>query len=242
MIFDKTRILNQVRQDLESNADDAFKKSNQRFFKEKITCYGIRTLIVRRIAKRYFEQIKQLDKKQIFVLSQELLKSGYSEEATIAIQWVSGLADRFELVDFATFATWLNKYIDNWGKTDDFCLHIIQPMMVKYPQVIADVKSWAHSGNMWLRRASAVSFITTAKGFYVTKHDLNDIFEVAQILLQDKEDLVQKAYGWMLKAASVNHQQEVFEFVIKHKDKIPRTALRYAIEKMPANLRRQAMA
>jgi len=114
-------------------------------------------------------------------------------------------------------------------------------MIEKYPELIEKTKTWSYSKNRWLRRASAVSFITTTSGFYATKHNLKDIFKVAETLLRDKEDLVQKGYGWMLKSASVHNQKEVFEFVMKHKATMPRTALRYAIEKMPDNLKKQAM-
>ena len=114
-------------------------------------------------------------------------------------------------------------------------------MIEKYPNLIDKIKSWSYSKNMWLRRASAVSFITTIGSFYATKHNLKDIFEVAETLLYDKEDLVQKGYGWMLKSASVHNQKEVLEFVMKHKSSMPRTALRYAVKKMPANLKKQVM-
>jgi 3-methyladenine DNA glycosylase AlkD len=60
-------------------------------------------------------------------------------------------------------------------------------------------------------------------------------------LLTDKDDLVQKGYGWMLKAASQAHQKEVFEYVVEKKNMMPRTALRYAIEKMPQDLKKTAM-
>jgi 3-methyladenine DNA glycosylase AlkD len=53
--------------------------------------------------------------------------------------------------------------------------------------------------------------------------------------------MVQKGYGWMLKEASRIHTKEVFDYVVKNKDKMPRTALRYAIEKMPQNSRKKAM-
>ena len=66
-------------------------------------------------------------------------------------------------------------------------------------------------------------------------------FEIADKLLVDKDDLVQKGYGWMLKVASQSHQEKVFDYVIKNKKIIPRTALRYAIEKMPEELRTVAM-
>ena len=70
---------------------------------------------------------------------------------------------------------------------------------------------------------------------------LKEAFEVAKTLLQDKEDLVQKAYGWMLKEASDFFPKEVMAFVMENKDQMPRTALRYAIEKYPKKMRERAM-
>jgi len=70
---------------------------------------------------------------------------------------------------------------------------------------------------------------------------LNEIFEISDILLMDRDDMVQKGYGWMLKEASKKHQVEVFDYVMRWKAKMPRTALRYAIEKMPVEMRRKAM-
>ena len=57
----------------------------------------------------------------------------------------------------------------------------------------------------------------------------------------EKGNLVQKGYGWLLKVASHLHQKEVFDYVMKNKKKMPRTSLRYAIEKMPQSLRQEAM-
>jgi 3-methyladenine DNA glycosylase AlkD len=64
---------------------------------------------------------------------------------------------------------------------------------------------------------------------------------IALILLEDKEDMVQKGYGWMLKVLSQKRLTLVFNFIEQYKDRMPRTALRYAIEKMPKNLKEQAM-
>jgi 3-methyladenine DNA glycosylase AlkD len=106
-----------------------------------------------------------------------------------------------------------------------------------YPDHLSDLKKWALSDNRWVRRASAVSLIVPARhGKF-----LPDIFEIAEILLLDKDDMVQKGYGWMLKEASKPYQKEVFDFVMKHKAVMPRTALRYAIEKMPSELKLLAM-
>jgi len=70
---------------------------------------------------------------------------------------------------------------------------------------------------------------------------LKDIFEIADILLLNTDDMVQKGYGWMLKVASEKHQKEVFDYVMSKKAVMPRTALRYAIEKMPRELIEEVM-
>jgi 3-methyladenine DNA glycosylase AlkD len=74
------------------------------------------------------------------------------------------------------------------------------------------------------------------------KKSLAPVFEIADILLLDKDDMVQKGYGWMLKVASNHEPNKVFEYVMRHKREMPRTALRYAIEKLSPDLRKQAMA
>ena len=234
-------ILKEIRQELKENIEKEYKNNVQRFFTEKVICCGVRVPIVRKIAKKYFKQIKHFDKKQIFDLANDLFKSNYNEEATIAVALITEYSTILEKSDFKIFENWLNRYIDNWSKVDDFCLNLIFPIMDKYPELIEKVKKWSYSENAWVRRASAVSFITTKNSSYITKHKLKDIFEIAEVLLIDKEDLVQKGYGWMLKATSIHSQKEVFDFVMKHKKIMPRTALRYAIEKMPVNLKKQAM-
>jgi 3-methyladenine DNA glycosylase AlkD len=106
-----------------------------------------------------------------------------------------------------------------------------------YPENLSQLKKFATSGNRWVRRAAAVSLIVPARrGKF-----LPDILQIADLLLLDKDDLVQKGYGWMLKAASQADQQSVFNYVMEKKAVMPRTALRYAIEKMPAALKSLAM-
>ncbi len=114
---------------------------------------------------------------------------------------------------------------------------------MKYPEYISELKKWEKSDKRFVKRAAAVTLIIPAhKGLF-----MHDIFEIADILLLNKDDLVQKSYGWMLKAASETYKKDdacqkiVFNYVMKHKSVMPRTALRYAIEKMPANLRAEAM-
>ncbi|HOT06955.1 MAG: DNA alkylation repair enzyme [Methanosaeta sp. PtaB.Bin039] len=226
-----------VRADLVRCADETVRDGAQRFFKEDVKFHGVRSGDVRKIANRHFRNLKGRDKGEIFYLCEELLKSGYGEEAFIAFEWAFSIKKRFVPKDFDVFKSWIEKYVDNWAKCDTICNHTLGSFIEMYPEHIADLKAWTMSENRWLRRASAVTLILPArKGMF-----LRDVLEISDLLLKDEDDLVQKGYGWMLKEASKIHQEEVFDYVMSRKSEMPRTALRYSIEKMPEDLRRQAM-
>lgn len=230
-------VLKAVREELIQNTDEKTMDGAHRFFKEDVKFYGVKTAIVRNIAKKYFRDIKGKEKQEIFSLCQSLLESDFSEEAFIAFEWSYALRKDYEPADFQVFEDWVWKYVNNWAKCDTLCNHTIGSFIERYPEYIKNLKGWARSENRWLRRASAVTLILPArKGKF-----LEDIFEISDILLKDKDDLVQKGYGWMLKEASKSHQEEVYDYIMKRKGNMPRTALRYAIEKMPENLRKKAM-
>ncbi|OGW45032.1 MAG: DNA alkylation repair protein [Nitrospirae bacterium RBG_13_41_22] len=230
-------IINKIRQQLKQNADKKTKESGQGFFKEKIKLYGVKTAIVNKIGKEYFKAIKDKKKTEIFDLCDELWRSGYMEESFIACNWSYLIRKDYEPKDFEVFEKWINNYVSNWASCDTLCNHTVGAFVEMYPEYLSDLKKWAKSKNRWLRRASAVSLIIPAKqGKF-----LKDIFEIADTLLLDQNDLVQKGYGWMLKAASHTHQKEIFDYILKKKTIMPRTALRYAIEKMPKELKIKAM-
>jgi 3-methyladenine DNA glycosylase AlkD len=230
-------IINKIRQELKQNSDEKTKKTGQNFFKEKIKLYGVKTVIVRKVGKEYFKAIKDKKKTEIFDLCEELWRSGYMEESFIACNWSYFVCKDYEPNDFEVFEKWVNNYVSNWASCDTLCNHTVGTFVEMYPEYLSDLKKWAKSKNRWMRRASAVSLIIPAKqGKF-----LKDIFEIADTLLLDQDDLVQKGYGWMLKAASRTHQKEIFDYIIKKKSIMPRTALRYAIEKMPKGLRIKAM-
>jgi len=232
------KIIKQLKNELKANASEQVKKGTERFFKEKVKVHGANAAIIRKISGKYFPEIESLNKREIFILCEELFKSGFGEEGIIAGLWADRINDRFTSTDFKIFERWINKYIDNWATCDNLCNHAVGEFIQMYPDYLAGLKKWTKSKNRWLRRAAAVSLIIPArKGEF-----LKEIFQIADNLLTDEDDMVQKGYGWMLKEASRKYQMQVFDFVLKNKADMPRTALRYAIEKMPADLRRRAMA
>jgi 3-methyladenine DNA glycosylase AlkD len=231
-------VINQIRQELKDHQDMEVRKTSQRFFKDEITCYGIRTAIVLGIAKKYWKVVQHRTRPEIYLLCDELYKSGYLEESFIVSNWTNSLAGHYEREDLQVFKSWIETYINNWASCDGFCNHTLGSFMEQYPECIKELKCWAKSPNRWMRRAAAVSLIIPAKHGKFLKESL----EIADLLLNDRDDMVQKGYGWLLKEASRKHRTEVYDFVIRNKRSMPRTALRYAIELLPKEMKTMAMS
>jgi 3-methyladenine DNA glycosylase AlkD len=231
-------IIKEIQHELKSKADEKTRISGERFFKEDVRLYGVKSAVVTRIGKECYKKIAEKNKEYIFSLCDKLWRSGYMEESFIACNWSFYIHKQYEPGDLKVFESWVDNYVTNWAACDTLCNHTVGTLIEMYPVKITDLKKWAKSTNRWKRRASAVSLIVPArKGLF-----LSDIFEIAGILLQDADDMVQKGYGWMLKSASQAYQKEVFDFVVRNKSLMPRTSLRYAIEKMPEELKVTAMA
>ena len=231
-------LIDDLKSTLISNADERTRLSGERFFKEEIKMHGLKAALVESIAREYFRKIPDKNKEIVFGLCEELWGSGYIEESIVACNWSYNLRKEYTSEDFIVFERWVNKYVNNWASCDTLCNHTIGTFIEMYPSFLAELKKWARSESRWVKRASAVTLIIPARNGKF----LNDIFVIADTLHSDPDDMVQKGYGWMLKAASQAHQREVFDYVIKRKDTMPRTALRYAIEKMPPDMKSKAMA
>lgn len=231
-------IILKIQQELKQHATPEHAVSMQRWFKEELNCLGVKTPIVRAIGRTYWKEIKHRPKKEIFVLCEQLLMLRVHEARTIAFQWAYGLKGQYEQEkDFAVFESWLKKYVSDWSACDDLCCKPLGALLFQYPQLLQETFAWTKSRNRWIRRAAAVSLIyTLRKGLYTDQP-----MKIADALLTDEDDMVQKGYGWMLKEWSEFFPQDVFDYVMKRKNRMPRTALRYAIEKLPAKMKAQAM-
>jgi 3-methyladenine DNA glycosylase AlkD len=230
-------ILQAIRTELIQKADEKTRQSTKWFFKEEILVFGTKTALVTDIGRKYFKTLANPDKSEVFQYCELLFKTGMMEEAFIACQWSAVVHRQYAASDIDTFEHWILSYVSNWAVCDTLGNHTIGTCLTMYPQCVNRLTDWTGSENRWLRRSAAISLILPArKGLF-----LQEILHLAELLLMDKDDLVQKGYGWMLKSAGELHQSEVYAFIMKNKHRMPRTALRYAIEKFPADLRAQCI-
>lgn len=211
--------------------------ASPRFFKEPVNLHGVKGADAKAILKQTLAELKTMDKEEVFDLADQLWKSGYLEECSMACEWAYSRRGEFAVKDMDVFERWIDEYVTNWANCDVLCNHSVGALVEMYPELAARLREWTGSDSRWKKRAAAVSLIIPArKGLF-----LDDVFYIADRLLDDPDDLVRKGYGWMLKAASEAHLKPVYEYVMGKKTSMPRTAFRYAIEKMPKELRAKAM-
>lgn len=186
----------------------------------------------RKIVRRYFSDKTSCTVKHTLSVVRDLLRSSYHEERLTALLILvelfkkSGEKERQRLFDF--YLQSLN-YINNWDLVDVSAPTIVGMYLLdKDPSVLFDL---ANSGHLWTRRVAVLAtfaFIKTGR--------YNEILSLAEILLIDKKeshDLMHKAIGWMLREVGKRDRDALDSFLERFAASMPRTALRYAIEKHP---------
>lgn len=212
--------------------------ATQRFFKtgrgeygEGDIFIGVKASDIRRVARMY-SGISLLQIKQ-------LLHSNIHEERMCALVILveqfsrSDLFRRKQIYEFYFSNT---KYINNWDLVDISAHKILGVYLFELPKIEAKkvLQKLAISKDLWERR---IAIIATA--FFIKNNRFDEIFNLALILLKDEHDLIHKAVGWMLREVGNQNREEEEKFLQKHYKQMPRTMLRYAIEKFPEDLRQQ---
>lgn len=123
-----------------------------------------------------------------------------------------------------------HQHINNWDLVDIACMHIIGRYIVDKPRDI--LYQLTQSSNMWERRTAIVSTL-----HFIRQGDLMDAFRISEILEKDTEDLIHKACGWMLRCCGDKNKAALVDYLEDHAPVMPRTTLRYAIEKFPKSER-----
>jgi len=227
----------EIQQALLEIATPQRRESTLQFFKEPIQCYGVSNPDAKKIGSTFYQKVKHHDKTFIWEMAETLLASGWIEEGMIACQWVLKRQKEFVWEDRLIFERWIQLYVHNWAICDTFCNQSMGALLLKFPEATVMLYSWTTSENLWVRRAAAVSLIVPAKrGQFETL-----IFDICNLLLTDAEPMVQKGYGWLLKVYSQQQLHKVFDYVMRYELVMPRTAFRYAIEKMPVAMKEKAM-
>ena len=224
---------------LKAQADPERARQVQKYFKETVRSFGIPSPAVRAMAAEFFISIKkEWDIFQALQLCAILFPRPELEAKAIAALILARYKKDFQPQLFGQVKGWLAKnYLDNWASVDTFCPEVMGTLLLRYPELVREIKTWPSHPNRWVKRASIVSFLklTKKEGF------LDIIYEQAIKLFPVDDDLIHKANGWVLREAGKRDMARLERFLLKHGPAIPRTTLRYAIERFPEARRRELL-
>lgn len=221
-----------IRNELRKLGNKEIAEHSQRFFKtgdgqygEGDKFWGIRVPVLRNLAKKY----QKISIRKAFLL----LKSQFHEERLLSLLM---LIDVFKKTNEESkeliYKLYLDntKFINNWDLVDCSAEHIVGAYLRERNR--QPIYSLAKSKDLWERRISIMSTF-----HFIKNKEFIETLKVSEILLHDKEDLIHKAVGWMLREIGKRDIKAEEDFLKKHYKVMPRTMLRYAIEKFPEEKR-----
>jgi 3-methyladenine DNA glycosylase AlkD len=200
--------------------------------------YNVGTRQVRALAKEIYEANRTrwtVDRAAAF--AESLIADRFLEVKSVGIEVMARYRRSFAPRLLPVWKRWLARnHSANWATTDAICGSLIGPLLVRYPRLAEPVRGWARDRNMWVRRASAVALIPSVRRGAA----LDIAYDVAHTLHGDTEDLIQKAVGWLLREAGKSDAARLERYLRKNGPGVPRTTVRYAIERFP-HARRRAL-
>lgn len=223
----------QIINTLQKLGDSEIAAQSKRFFKtgkgeygEGDRFLGIRVPVIRKYVRTYrgisLEEAVQILKSpfheaRLFALLILVAKYGAAKKPT----------DKA-----AVYRSYLShtRFINSWDLVDCSAGHIVGAHLFQRDR--RPIYRLVRSKNLWERRIAVISTF-----FFIKKDDFSDTFAIAALLLDDQEDLIHKAVGWMLREVGKRDRRAEEEFLKKYYHEMPRTMLRYAIERFPENIR-----
>jgi len=227
-------MLKQFRKELKSLANPEQAKQLQRFFKTGVGQYGegdiflgIKVPVQRSIAKKYDLSLSEIS---------GLLDSEIHEERLCGLFILISKykrADEKEKKNIFNFYMSKAERVNNWDLVDLSAPNISGHYLFHNKEDLKRIYEFAHSENLWKKRIAILSTF-----YFIQEKDFDDALAIAELLLNDSHDLIHKAVGWMLREIGKKDLEKEEEFLRKNYKDMPRTMLRYAIEKFEEGKRK----
>jgi 3-methyladenine DNA glycosylase AlkD len=239
MTADKSKIIKDMRAKLNKSIVSNSGDKNTRFFKVKPGEYGahdqflgVSNPAVRAVAKEVKNDPPSLPEIQL------LLDSKFNEERFLGLVVLIDMYNAAdEVTQEAIYQFYLSntRNVNNWNLVDCSAYFIVGPHLLNKDRSI--LLTLAASPSLWERRIAIV-----ATNHFIRNKDLEWTYKLAQLLLKDEEDLMHKATGWMLREAGKKDTPSLRVFLDAHAREMPRTMLRYAIEKFDSTTRKHYLS
>ncbi len=211
------------------------------YFKEgeAAAFYGVKAPLLRAIGKELFATVRSSwTVQEAVAFCDVMLARPQLEAKALGVLLLGRFHRAFDPSLLARCHAWLARGRSaNWASTDALSTIVIAPLLRGSPAEIGALERWTHDRCLWVRRAAAVALTPLAR----RGDALESAYRVAAALFDDRNDLIHKASGWLLREAGKTDPARLERFLLRNGPRIPRTALRYAIERFPAADRKRIL-
>ncbi len=235
------RIARAARRELQALARPLGDFDASRYFRgaDTLRFFNVGTPAVRALARRIVGEHGDWSVDDANSFAALLIADPVLEAKGLAVEVVARYRRSFRRQLFGVWKGWLVAgHASNWATTDGICGSLLGPLLVMYPELAPKLRSWSRCAtNPWVRRASTVALLPSIR----RGQALDLAYEFAERLHPDPNDLIHKAVGWMLREAGKVDAARLARYLRAHGREMPRTTVRYAIERFPASARRDLL-
>lgn len=222
-------------------AGDPERARGQRtYFKkdEDLAFFGVRTPDVRRLEREAWARVRAWTLTEGLAFADAMVGRPELEAKSYGFARLARFKKVFDRSVLRAATRWLAAGdCASWAAVDDLCHTVVTPCLVAEPSLVSAVQAWGRRRSLWLRRASLVALVPLARKGAM----LDDAYGGVRGALAAPEDLMHKAAGWLLREAGRTDMKRLEEFLLEHGPAIPRTTVRYAIERFPERRRKQLL-
>ena len=234
-------LLREAARTLAAEADPVAARQFLSYFKphEPVRVIGVKSARVREVLAGIHERVRaSWTLKDVVAFTELCVRRREMEIRGIGTALLGKYTKVYEACLLHRVQRWLAAgYLDNWASVDSMAGNVVSPLLERFPALVAEIVGWSASRNVWVRRMSVVPLVPFARhGEY-----LDEAYGAVESLLGDGEDLMHKATGWLLREAGKTDGVRLERFLLTHREAVPRTTLRYAIERFPAAKRKQLL-
>lgn len=225
----------QIRQQLQALADPTREAGVRHYFNEPVNTYGLYSAQITAVVRPLVARLKRdggLD--DALALAERLLQTDGLEEGGAAQLVLSPYQRRLTPEHFPLLDRWVD-YFSNWAVTDGICTHTIGGLVEAHPVLADHLPPWTESSNRWRRRVACVTLAPAARHGRIGP---DPVFAVTRKVMDDRDDMVQKGAGWVLRELTARYQDEVLEY-LRGYPQAGRILVRYALEKTPQERRQE---
>lgn len=228
----------QIRRALKDGGSLEHAAGVQWFFKEEIKSHGWYTSDLRRAVRCCRKEILREHEFDFLVeVADQLFSGQILEEKIAAVFLLENLTDKCGDGEFSLFESWLDR-VSCWADHDGLVHYLVSPMVAARPSRVKAVFHWARSGDRWHRRAACVALIRGARA----KMFFPEVVKLSDSLIVDKDDMVQKGLGWLLRETTKFDAKQAVPYLLKIRARASRLVLRTACETLPLSVKKRILS